>query len=384
MESEQSLSLSAKQTVSYNVELCDSVENLISKCVESGTRSDLEAKRAVFIDQGLPSQFKQQFLEGLQEVGLSYSVLEIPGDEENKALPNVLTVVEHLNKLGVKRRSAPSIVVGGGVTLDVVGLATSLYRRGVPYIRVPTTLLSMVDVGVAAKTGANHLGYRNRIGTFHPAMLTLVFPGYLSTLPRRQMSNGAGEIFKLAVIKDNTLFEILENRGSDFVEFSKSVEGEIKKIIFRALKGMAVELEGNLWEHDLQRVVDYGHSFSPLVEMTYISELLHGEAVTLDCLFSAVLSFNRGYLCESDLQRLFDVARRLLLPTFHRGFTDIGLLERALADTTVHRNGEQHLPLPSSIGSAIFVNDLTSEEIRKASALMAQLSDSGNSEVQSA
>ncbi|MFC0710939.1 sedoheptulose 7-phosphate cyclase [Azorhizophilus paspali] len=374
LEAAQSISLNANQIVSYDVVLCDNIMDVVSKCVDFDAEDDTNTVRGVFVDAGLPEQFKRHFLEKLSSIGAHYVATEVPGDEENKVLPEVLKVVKQMNALGVKRRSAPCIVIGGGVALDVVGFAASLYRCGVPYIRVPTTLLSMVDVGVAAKTAANYLGYKNRIGTFHPAALTLVFPEYLSTLPRRQISNGAGEIFKLAVIKDKDLFDTLDHYGPTFISARELYSDETKDIILRSLNGMAVELENNLWEHNLQRVVDYGHSFSPLVEMTYINELLHGEAVTLDCLFSAILSFNRGHLSGEELERLFNVANKLGLPTFHSGFADIPLLERALKDTTIHRNGSQNLPLMDGIGSALFVNDVSSDEIQRASKLMAQLS----------
>lgn len=368
----KNVSIRAQQVVSYDIALCSDLSETIEKI---GKHSD--GHRLIFIDDGLPELHRQKFLAELNAQNISYTLRSVPGNEENKTLPNVLDVVAAMNECGVKRRSAPCIVLGGGVALDIVGFAASLYRRGVPYIRIPTTLLSMVDVSVAAKTAANHLGYRNRIGTFHPASLTLINMEYLSTLPRRHIANGSGEIFKLAVIKDAKLFDLIEQYSRRLAESPDDIfereRDTIAEIIYRSIAGMAEELEPNLWEGNLERVVDYGHTFSPLVEMTHISELLHGEAVALDCLFSAIISYHRGTLSRRALERLFRVAHRLDLPVFHHGFQDIALLIDAIADSAIHRDGKQNAPLMSGIGSAYFANDIDETEIMRAAEAMKRI-----------
>jgi len=370
------VAINATQIVSYEIIVAGRIEEAAGVLVDrlAGGRESLE-KALVFVDAGLPQEHVEKFQSLLAASGLGCDFVEVPGDEENKVLKEVIAVVEIMNRYGIKRRSSPCIVLGGGVSLDIVGLAASLYRRGVPFIRVPTTLLAMVDVGVAAKTAANHLGFRNRIGTFHPASSTIVCSEFLTTLPRRQMVNGVGEIFKLACIKDSVLFSLLEETGEKFVNLlGQDVVGG-QQIIDRALRGMAEELEPNLWEANLKRVVDYGHTFGPAVEMRYIADLLHGEAVALDCLLSAVISNNRGRLPDGDLARVFMLAARLGLPLFHEGFDDIELLLSGLHDMTIHRDGNQNLPLMSGIGSAYFVNDLEPHEVRQASNRMKEVAE---------
>jgi 3-dehydroquinate synthase len=117
------------------------------------------------------------------------------------------------------------------------------------------------------------------------------------------------------------------------------------------VQGMIEELENNLWEKNLERCVDYGHSFSPIIEMKSlvdpnIPELLHGQAVTLDVIFSSILSYNRNYLSLNDVKRIIDTAKNMNLPTYHVSFTDPLLLFESLQDTTKHRNGNQNLPIP--------------------------------------
>jgi len=370
------VAINATQIVSYEITVTSRIAEAASVLAD-GLASGNEGmeKALVFVDTGLPQQHVEKFRSLLVKGGVGCNFVEVPGDEENKVLKEVIAVVETMNRYGIKRRSSPCIVLGGGVSLDIVGLAASLYRRGVPFIRVPTTLLAMVDVGVAAKTAANHLGFRNRIGTFHPASNTIVCSEFLTTLPRRQMVNGVGEIFKLACIKDSVLFSLLEEAGERFVESRGQDVAGAQQIIDRALRGMAQELEPNLWEANLKRVVDYGHTFGPAVEMRYIADLLHGEAVALDCLLSAVISNNRGRLSDGDLAQVFMVAARLGLPLFHKGFDDVELLLSGLQDMTIHRDGNQNLPLMSGIGNAYFVNDLEPREVTQASIRMKEIAE---------
>ena len=114
------------------------------------------------------------------------------------------------------------------------------------------------------------------------------------------------------------------------------------------------------------RAVDFGHSFSPLIEQDSLPELLHVEAVALDCLFSSCLSFNRGFIDDVELSRIFRVARDLGLSTIHGSFLDAQQLMRSLMYTIKHRNGSQNLPVPVGIGSHQFLNDIHEDEVVKA------------------
>ena len=146
-------------------------------------------------------------------------------------------------------------------------------------------------------------------------------------------------------------------------------------MIHRAVQGMIEELEHNLWETDLKRLVDFGHSFSPIIEMRSINEpdqeaLTHGQAVALDVIFSSIISNHRGFLSHVELLRVIRVARCLGLPTSHDLFQNPLILLEALKDTMKHRNGAQNLPIPKNIGDPIFVNDLNFEEIKDATEIM--------------
>ncbi|WP_369382205.1 sedoheptulose 7-phosphate cyclase [Streptomyces sp. cg36] len=298
--------------------------------------------------------------------GLDFEIHVLTAHEQLKTMDAVFSVAEAMDRFGIARRSEPVVALGGGVLMDVVGLACSLYRRSTPYVRVPTTLIGLVDAGVGAKTGVNFGPHKNRLGTYHPAAQTLLDPRFLATLGPRHLRNGMAEILKIALIKDRELFALLEKEGGRLVD--RRFQGGrglgllVQEVLGRAVHGMLEELHANLWESELERVVDYGHSFSPTLEMRALPELLHGEAVCLDMALTTVIAERRGLVLPVERRRILDVMRGLALPLWHR-LCEPGVLGEALADTVRHRDGSQRLPLPFGIGDAVFVDDVTPDEL---------------------
>ena len=293
-------------------------------------------------------------------------IVPIVSTESTKDADTLMVVLNAMENFHLLRKSEPVIGIGGGVLLDLLGFASSIYRRGVPYIKIPTTLLALVDVSIGVKTAINHFGNRNRLGTYYPPLSVFLDRSFLRTLDRRHFSNGLAEILKMALIKDEHLFQLLETNGQDLI-ITKFQNGSVPlEVIDRAIQTMLEELEPNLWEKNLERSVDFGHSFSPVIEMRLLPQLTHGEAVTLDMLLSCLISNSRGVLADADLERIFRVTTTLELPTFHPMFAESGALLEALADTVIHRNGAQNLPMVTSIGSYTFFNDVTPIEIEQA------------------
>jgi 3-dehydroquinate synthase len=274
-------------------------------------------------------------------------------------------IINFFNTNKVLRRSEPIIAIGGGVLLDLVGYACAIYRRGIPYIKVPTTLLGIVDASIGSKVGINYNLYRNRLGNYYPPVKTYIDKTFIKTQDNRNISNGIAEIIKIALIKDKKLFDVIDHHIESLIESKfQSTIGDT--VIDMAIDSMLVELESNLWEKDLKRNVDFGHSFSPLVEMKNAENVLHGEMVILDCLLSSVISHNKQLLTHDELTKIFLLVKRANLPTSHNDFFNVELLIESLTETTYHRNGNQNLPLPNSIGDYLFSNDITRVDISEA------------------
>src|SRR5581483_5820682 len=188
---------------------------------------------------------------------VQYRLLPLNSTEPEKTVENVLRVVRALNEFGVNRRSDPLIAIGGGVLLDVAGFAASLYRRGLPYVRVPTTLMGLIDAGIGIKTGVNYQAHKNRIGTYFAPQRAYLDTTFLKTLDNRHISNGVAEIIKMAIIKDARLFQLLEENVGRVIADRFSGQAAYYEILVRATVGMLEELSNNLWEKVLERVVDY-------------------------------------------------------------------------------------------------------------------------------
>lgn len=319
-------------------------------------------RRIIVIDSEVYDLYKDNIALYFGAVKLESRILCVDCKEENKNWKNVDKILDFFEQNGVLRRES-IIAIGGGVLLDIVGFACSIYRRGIPYIKIPTTLLAIVDASVGSKVGVNHIGRRNRIGAYYPPTATYIDKKFIRTQSEREIINGIAEIFKLAVIKSPELFRLLEENAEILIKEKFQYGAVPVRVINLAITDMITELGPNLWEKRLDRCVDFGHTFSPVIEMKNIPELLHGEAVALDCLFSSCIAFQRSYLEIADLKRIFDVAKRLKLKTFHEDFTNMILLKESLSDATKHRNGNQYVPLPISIGNYKIVNDITDREM---------------------
>ena len=323
-------------------------------------------RKVVVVDKNVYELYKDDLNSYFINNKISNELLVVDSSESTKTFDNADNVIKFFENIKILRRSEPVIAIGGGVLLDLVGFCCGIYRRGIPYVKVPTTLLALVDASVGAKVAVNHLNRRNRIGMYYPASLTLLDKSFIKTQNDRDIINGIAEIFKLAIIKSEELFKLLEQNAEQLIK-DKFQYGAIPvRVINLAISDMIDELSPNLWEKKLDRCVDFGHSFSPFVEMKNIPDLQHGEAVALDCIFSSCISFNRGYISKAELDRIFETARKLGLQTYHVDFLDFDLLKSGLYDTTKHRNDNQYLPLPISIGNYKIINDLDLAEIEKA------------------
>jgi len=320
-------------------------------------------RKIIVIDETVNKIYGENLKKYFDTFKINLEVYVIDATEENKDWKHANNILQFFEDVGVLRRE-PVIVIGGGVLLDLVGFCCSIYRRGIPYVKVPTTLLSIVDASVGVKVASNHFERRNRIGAYYPPLTTLIDRKFIKTQDERNIINGIAEIFKLAVIKDQELFELLEESYDQLIN-EKFQYGAIPvRVINLSITGMIEELAPNLWERKLDRCVDFGHSFSPMIEMKNVPNLQHGEAVVLDCLLSSCLANSCGYIDKETLNRIFETAKNLNLPTYHEDFCDFELLKKSLSDTMRHRNGNQYLPVPIGIGNYKILNNVTDEQIK--------------------
>ena len=355
--------VSAPQQIEYHVEVSRNLLDPINDRIASwcGRRT------LVVIDHSVEDIYGAEIRRYFDHFNIAATTLVLAADEASKELSSMLKVSDAMSDVGLLRRSESVVVFGGGVVMDVVGLAASLFRRGVPYVRIPTTLIGQVDAGVGVKTGVNRGQHKNRLGTYFPPAAALIDPSFLSSLPPRHVRNGLAEILKIALVKDLALLELLETTQNDLTakDLANCASPDHLEILTRAIGGMLEELEPNLHETVLERLVDFGHTFSPALELIAEPPLLHGEAVAIDMAVTVGISKNRGLIDETIAERVLELIGRLGLPLSNPMFTP-ALLQGALEDTIKHRDGHQRVPLISGLGTAIFVNDIAVSELAAA------------------
>lgn len=372
----------AEQPVSYEVRMTKGVfDPSNGALLEAGATVRAERlRRFIVIDATVHEIYGDALRRYLELNGCEYRLCVLRASEEAKTMDAVFTVAKELDAFGISRRHEPIIGIGGGILLDIAGFAASMYRRSTPYVRVPTSLIGLVDAGVGIKTGVNFGSHKNRLGTYCAPTVALLDRGFLSTVDDRHISNGLAEILKIALIKDARLFQLLEDNAELLLAerlTGRTPAGETatREVFRRAVGGMLEELEPNLWEQRLERLVDYGHSFSPTLEMRALPALLHGEAVTVDMALTTMLAEARGLVSAQDRERIIGLMRRLRLPVWHP-LLEAGLLEHALRETTQHRDGRQRMPIPVGIGGACFLHDLTVTELADAAEALRRLDKS--------
>ena len=318
-------------------------------------------RRFVVIDEHVAEHCSAALDAYFAHHSIDARIVRFPGGETAKTMDAYLGILHELDNFPIHRRDEPIIAIGGGVLTDVVGFVASTYRRGVPHIKVPTTLMGYVDASVGIKTGVNFNHHKNRLGSFEPPLQVLLDRAFLTTLPHRHILNGVCEIIKLAVIKDAALFAQLEQHGADSIA-AQFQNADGSRVLDRSISGMLEELQPNLFEDELARNVDFGHTFSYGLETRHEDRLLHGEAVLLDIAVSVLIARRRGLLDANEVERVFALITALGID-LDTGVLDTDLMWHSLLDRVEHRNGWQRVPLPDGVGHCVFINDITPAEI---------------------
>ncbi len=265
----------------------------------------------------------------------------------------------------LKTKPLPGAVLalGGGVTGDLAGFVAGTFRRGVPCVQVPTTLLSQVDSSVGGKTGIDHEGYKNYLGVFHQPHLVVIDPNVLKTLPTREMSAGLAEVVKYGLLFDRTFFEKLEDLGPRLLNPALK---DYDQIILDccAFKARVVKAD----ERDTtgrRALLNLGHTFAHAIETTSgLGHYLHGEAVAIGLVGAARLSHRLGLTRQDLSPRITALLKKLQLPVYLPGGQLSNLLEAIKYDKKF-TSGQNAFVLLKGIGRCALVKGVPAEAIRE-------------------
>ena len=310
----------------------------------------LKAPRvAIISNETVAPLYMARVAEPLEAAGVKVTRVVLPDGEQHKSWESLNLIFDAL--LGARcERSTTLIALGGGVVGDMVGFAAATYQRGVPFIQIPTTLLSQVDSSVGGKTAINHPLGKNMIGAFYQPKLVLADIATLDTLPARELSAGLAEVIKYGLIRDLPFFEWLEAHLPALV--ARDPEALIEAVE-RSCANKAEVVAADETEQGVRATLNLGHTFGHAIEagMGY-GVWLHGEAVAAGAMMAAELSRRLGWLDAEQLARIERIHLQARLPV--RG-PDLGAdryLELMAHDKKVE-DGKLRLVLLKAVGEAV-------------------------------
>lgn len=276
-----------------------------------------------------------------------------------------LAVVSSLTLLG-KSITTSSITISNNRRF-----ACAAYRRNTNYVRIPTTVIGLIDASVSIKVAVNYGNYKNRLGAYHAPSHTFLDFTFLRSLPVAQIRNGFAELIKISTCAHKDTYDLLEKYCEQLIDTgfgrSDNASPEIKEVadkICRAGIHEMLKLETpNLHEIMLDRVIAYGHTWSPLHELVPETPLRHGHAISIDMAYSATLAHVRGLLSSEEHTRLLNLFSRAGLSMDHPQF-DAPLLEKATAAILKTRDGKLRAAVPvNPMGDCVFLNDVSHDDM---------------------
>jgi shikimate kinase / 3-dehydroquinate synthase len=233
----------------------------------------------VVTDKNVAKFHAEKLVAVLRKSGYEPKVISIPAGEEYKNLETVSGLWKSFLEHGLDRKSTV-IALGGGVIGDLSGFAAATYMRGVAWVGLPTTLLSMVDASLGGKTGFDLPEGKNLIGAFHPPKLVLADPQLLTTLPEAELISGMAEVVKHGIISDSELFELC-GRGLHWVK------SNLEEVVKRAMAVKIKVIEEDPYEKGIRAELNLGHTVGHAIELVSKFELRHGEAVAIGTVVEA-------------------------------------------------------------------------------------------------
>lgn len=235
-------------------------------------------------------------------------LIEIEAGEENKTIDTCVQLWNVLNELGGDRKSL-LIALGGGVITDIGGFVASVYKRGIDYVNVPTSLLGMVDAAIGGKNGVDLGKAKNQIGTINPAQMVLVDFRFLDTLPPVQFRSGYAEMLKHGLIQDKAYWEVLRN-------YTALDTNQIDELIKISIDIKHQIIQQDPTEEGIRKALNFGHTLGHAIESYFLADsqkntLLHGEAIAVGMILESYISYQKGYISQNDYQQIKETLKNI-------------------------------------------------------------------------
>lgn len=324
-------------------------------------QSHLKSKQvAIVSNTTVAPLYLNRVAKPLRDAGFAVVEIILPDGEKYKNSEMLQSIYDALIEARCERH-ATVIALGGGVVGDMAGYAAATYLRGVPFIQIPTTLLSQVDSSVGGKTGINHPRGKNMIGAFYQPQLVLIDINTLNTLPRRELSAGVAEVIKYGLIRDEPFFEWLEQNMAKLMALD---EAAVTQAVYRSCQNKAEVVAADEREAGERALLNLGHTFGHAIEnaMGY-GVWLHGEAVAAGTVMAAKLSESMGWLSANDVNRINAIFGQAQLAQSAPALGVEMYLDLMGLDKKV-QDGKIRLVLQQAIGKSVITDKYDGEKLK--------------------
>lgn len=278
--------------------------------------------------------------------------------EENKNLNTVRDLYETLILKQFDRHDY-LLALGGGVVGDLCGYTAATYLRGVPFIQVPTTLLSQVDSSIGGKTGVDFDAYKNMVGAFHMPKLVYTNITALKTLTDEQFSSGMGEIIKHGLIKNSIYYSWLTEHAFEIHDRDLTV---LKEMVYISNQIKRDVVEKDPTEQGERALLNLGHTLGHAIEKLSDFSLMHGHCVGLGCIAAMAISVNRGMIEDEEIARLLSVMKQFGMPVTVNGLSAQDIIRTTKSDKKMD-SGKIRFILLEKIGKACIDKTVTEDEM---------------------
>ena len=317
----------------------------------------------IIVDKNVPKKLISKVLKSLPKKNrFIYNFEANEKNKNQKSIDNILSILLSKNF----NRNDCVISIGGGITGDVSGFVASIFKRGLKFINIPTTLLSQVDSSIGGKTGINSKYGKNLIGTFYQPSLVVSDISFLKSLPRREVVCGYGEILKHAIISDKKFFSFLNKNGSQILSLQSP---SIEKAIYQSCSIKKKIVEADEKEMNIRKILNFGHTFAHAYEATlgFSKKLNHGEAVILGINTAIKLSLSNKILRQKEFEIITNHLLKFNLPrNINKFFTTKNLSKILTFMKKDKKNNTKkiNLVLIKKIGNPIYNMQFNEKKIR--------------------
>ena len=342
---------------------------LIGKDISSKTGNILKKNRIfsskvlLVVDKKAPNIIVNKIKKSIKEKKIS---VYLKSNEKNKSQNNVDKILNILLKNNFNRNDC-LISIGGGIIGDLSAFSASIFKRGLTYVNIPTTLLAQVDSSIGGKTGINSKFGKNLIGTFYQPKLVISDISFLKSLPKREIICGYAEIFKHSLILDRSFFYFLNKNIKQILQLKSPY---IEKSIYKSCIIKKKVVEKDFKEKNLRKILNFGHTFGHAYEASlgYSSKLNHGEAVILGISSATKFSQDNKILNSNDAKliskHIYKISGKFSLKNFFKK-TSIKKIIKFMATDKKNSDDKVNLITIKKIGDVNFYNKFSLKKIEK-------------------